>query len=262
MSYIASCIIHIEKYLAQQILSAYKQGTEYLRSVIPQLSSTCKITLMTFFRFVKEAKLDVHIEGITFQLTLEARALLIQVNISAEPKSLTKETVKAAAQQVTQECLKVAAQEAAEQAITEAAKKAITEAAKKAVTEAAKKAAAEAAKKAAAEAAKTTLRSTAKTALGCGALIEGAVLGYQLYNDYQLKKEGKINQQEFKERAQKKTVGAACSLTGSTAGAVIGSAVFPGVGTIVGSVVGGIVGGVAGGTFGSFNITYTKKATD
>ena len=254
MSYITSCIIHIEKYLAEQILSAYKKGTEYLRSVIPQLGSTCKITLMTFFRFVKEAKLNVCIEDITFRLTLEAHTLLIQVQISAEPKSVTKETVKAAAQQLTQECVKVAAQEAAEQAITEAAKKA--------VTEAAKKAAAEAAKKAAAEAAKTTLRSTAKTALGCGALIEGVVLSYQLYNDYQLKKEGKINQQEFKERAQKKSVGAACSLSGSTAGAVIGSAVFPGVGTIVGSMVGGIVGGVAGGAFGSFSLTYSKKATD
>ena len=195
---------------------------------------------MTFFRFVKEAKLNVCIEDITFRLTLEAQKLLIQVQIhvSAEPKSLTKEAAKAAMQQVSQEGLKLAAQEAAEQAVTEVAKKA------------------------AAEAAKTTLRSTAKTAFGCGALIEGVVLSYQLYNDYQLKKEGKINQQEFKERAQKKSVGAACSLSGSTAGAVIGSAVFPVVGTIVGSMVGGIVGGVAGGAFGSFSLTYSKKATD
>ena len=240
--------ISIGKHLAQEILSAYKNGTKYLRSVISDLASTCMITLRKFLRIIKvEAKLNVCIESVTFELTVEARTLLI----SAEPKSLTKEAAKAAAQQVSQETLKLAAQEAA--------KKAATEAAKKAATEAAKKAATEAAKKAAAEAAKTTLTSTAKTAFGCGALIEGAVLSYQLYNDYQLKKEGKINQQEFKERAQHKSVGAACSLTGSTAGAVIGSAIFPGVGTIVGSMVGGIVGGVAGGAYGSFTI---KTATD
>ena len=232
--------ISIGKHLAQEILSAYKNGTKYLRSVISDLASTCMITLRKFLRIIKvEAKLNVCIESVTFELTVEARTLLI----SAEPKSLTKEAAKAAAQQVSQETLKLAAQEAA----------------KKAATEAAKKAATEAAKKAAAEAAKTTLTSTAKTAFGCGALIEGAVLSYQLYNDYQLKKEGKINQQEFKERAQHKSVGAACSLTGSTAGAVIGSAIFPGVGTIVGSMVGGIVGGVAGGAYGSFTI---KTATD
>ena len=224
--------IFIGKHLAQEILSAYKNGTKYLRSVISDLASTCMITLRKFLRIIKvEAKLNVCIESVTFELTVEARTLLI----SAEPKSLTKEAAKAAAQQVSQETLKLAAQEAAEQAVTEVTKKAAT------------------------EAAKTTLTSTAKTAFGCGALIEGAVLSYQLYNDYQLKKEGKINQQEFKERAQHKSVGAACSLTGSTAGAVIGSAIFPGVGTIVGSMVGGIVGGVAGGAYGSFTI---KTATD
>ena len=211
--------ISIGKHLAQEILSAYKNGTKYLRSVISDLASTSMITLRKFLRIIKvEAKLNVCIESVTFELTVEARTLLI----SAEPKSLTIEAAKAAAQQVSQETLKLTAQEAA----------------------------------------KTTLRSTAKTAFGCGALIEGAVLSYQLYNDYQLKKEGKISQQEFKERAQHKSVGAACSLTGSTAGAVIGSAIFPGVGTIVGSMVGGIVGGVAGGAFGSFSITYSRRATD
>ena len=224
-------MICIGQSLAQEILSAFQNGIEYLRSVIPQLGSTCMITLMRFLHIIRvEAKRIVHIEGITFELTLEARTFLIQTRISAEPKSLTKEAAKAAVTEV--------AKEAAEQAVTEVTKKA------------------------AAEAAKTTLKSTAKTALGCGALIEGAVLSYQLYNDYQLKKDGRITQQEFKERAQRKSVSAACSLTGSTAGAVIGSAVFPVVGTIVGSMVGGIVGGVAGGAFGSFSITYSRRATD
>ena len=112
-------------------------------------------------------------------------------------------------------------------------------------------------------AAKTTLTSTAKTAFGCGALVEGVYWAYNLLQNYKRKKTGEISHEEFGECAQRYSVGAAVSLTGSTAGAVIGTALSPGVGAIVGSIVGGIIGGVAGGSVsGSFKMTYKKRAME
>ena len=147
--------ICIDKGFAQLIVTAFSKNTEYLRSVIPQLGPTCKIKVIEFICIVKVTKeLEVSIEHVRFELTVEARNLLIRVNISAEPVLLTKEGAKATIQQVTQ---KIAAQEAV------------------------KKAAPEVAKRAAAEAAKTTLKSTAKTAFGCGALVEGIFLGYNTF---------------------------------------------------------------------------------
>ena len=240
--------MHIDKELAQLIVTAFSKNTEYLRSVIPQLGPTCMIKVIDFIWTVKVTKeLELSIENVRFELTVEARNLLIRVNILPEPISFTKEAAKATMQQLIQESLKIAAQGAAEQAITKAAMKAATEIAKKA----------------AAEAAKTSLKSTAKTAFGCGALIEGVFLSYNLLQDYKKKKNGEISQEEFGERAQRYSVGAAFSLTGSTAGAVIGTAFLPRVGTFVGSIVGGIIGGVAGGSVsGSFSMTYNKRAIE
>ena len=220
--------IQVDKGIAQEIATAFKSGTEYLRSVIPQLGRTCMIKLMNFIGVVKATvELTVCVQQVKFELTVEARKVLVQVHISADPILLTKEAIKAAGQQLTQE--------------------------------AAKKAAAEAAKKAAAEAAKTTLKSTAKTAFGVGVIVEAGLLGYNLLQDYKKKENKDISQQEFDQRLRSRTVGAAGSLSGSTAGAVIGSVIFPGVGTIVGSVLGGMIGGVAGGAIGgSAKISYTK----
>ena len=84
-------------------------------------------------------------------------------------------------------------------------------------------------------------------------------MGYNLLQDYRKRENKDISQQEFNQHLQSRTVGAAGSLTGSTAGAIIGTAFLPGVGTIVGSVLGGMIGGVAGGAFGgSAKISYTK----
>ena len=217
--------VKIQEALAETIATAYKQGTEYLRDVISELEKNCKIKVREFLKTVKMTKkLKFCIQEVTFELTVEAQNILIRVNISFDPTSLVKEPAKAAAQQVTQECFKAAA------------------------------------KKAGAEVVKTTLQSTAKTAFGCGALVEGGFLCYNMWQDYKKKENGEISQQEFKERAKQKSVGAGISLTGSTAGAVIGTAVFPGVGTIIGSMVGGFIGGVAGGAIeGSFMITNDPK---
>ena len=151
-------------------------------------------------------------ERVTFKLIVEARDLLIKVDISGDTWLFTKKIIKAAAQQVTQETLR--------------------------------------------KAAKTTLASTAKTAFGCGAIVEGAFLGFNLLQDYKKKKDGEISQEEFYERVQHYLVGAAVSLIGSTAGAVKGATLSTEVGTIVGNMVGGIIGGVAGGSVsGSFKMT-------
>ena len=121
-------------------------------------------------------------------------------------------------------------QRAAKQVITRAAVAGVANVAaseafkKKAAAEAARKVIAEVTKKVAAEAAKTTLTSTAKTAFGCGAIVEGVFLGFNLVQDYKKKKDGEISQEEFYERAQRYLVGAAVYLIGSTAGAVIGAA--------------------------------------
>ena len=220
--------VQIEEALARKITSAYKQGTEYLKDVISELERNCKIKVKEFLETVKmTVKLKFCIQEVTFELTVKAQNLLIQVNISLDSTSLLKEPTKAAAQQVAQEILKATA------------------------------------KKAGAEVVKTTLRSTAKTAFGCGALVEGGFLCYNMWQDYKKKENGDISQQEFKERAKQKSVGAGISLTGSTAGAVLGTAVFPGVGTIIGGMVGGIIGGVAGGAIeGSFTITNDPKKVE
>ena len=230
--------IQVDKGIAQEIATAFTSGIEYLRAVIPQLGETCMIKLMDFIGVVKATvELTLCVQHVKFELTVKAREVLVQVHISANPISLTKEAIKAAGQQLTQE--------AAEQAVTEVAKKAT----------------AEAAKKAAAEAAKTTLKSTAKTAFGFGVLVEAGFLGYNLLQDYRKKENKDISQQEFDQRLRSRTVGAAGSLSGSTAGAIIGTAFLPGVGTIVGSVLGGMIGGVAGGAIGgSAKISYTEKA--
>ena len=144
-------------------------------------------------------------------------------------------------------------QRAAKQVITRAAVAGVANVAasealkKKAAAEAARKVIAEVTKKVAAEAAKTTLTSTARTAFGCGAIVEGVFLGFNLVQDYKKKKDGEISQEEFYERAQHYLVGAAVSLIGNTAGAVIGAAFLRGAGTIVGSMDGSIIGGVARG---------------
>ena len=194
------------------------------------------------------------IQNVRFELTEKVQNLIIQVNVSADPTSLAKEVVKAAAQQVTHGSLGLAVQRAAKQVITRATVAGVANVAgSEAAAEAARKVMAEATKKAAAEAAKTTLASTAKTAFGCSAIVECAFLGFNLLQDYKKKKDGEISQEEFYEHAQRYLVGAVVSLIGSTAGAVIGTAFLRGVGTIVGSMDGGIIGGVAGGSVsGSF----------
>ena len=274
-----SCVC-IDKGLAQLIVTAFYENIEYLRFVISQLNPTCTIKVIDFICIVKVTRgLKVCIQNVRFELTEEAQNLINQVNVPADPRSLAKEVVKAAAQQVTHGSLGLAVQRAAKQVITraavagvanvaaseafkkkaaaEAARKVIDEATKKVAAEAARKVIAEATKKVAAEAAKTTLTSTAKTAFGCGAIVEGIFLGFNLVQDYKKKKDGEISQEEFYERAQRYLVGAVVSLIGSTAGAVIGTAFLRGVGTIVGSMVGGIIGGVAGGSVsGSFKMTY------
>ena len=99
----------IDRQLADRIVTAFRQCNVYLRSVIPQLGQACMIRVIDFIRNVQEAELTFCMERVTFKLTVEARGLLIKVDISGDPRLFTKEIIKSAVQQVTQEALREAA---------------------------------------------------------------------------------------------------------------------------------------------------------
>ena len=99
----------IDRQLAHRIVTAFRQGDVYLRSVIQQLGWTCMIRVIDFIGNVQKAELTFSMERVTFKLTVEARDLLIKVDISGDPWLFTKEIIKAAAQQVTQESLRKSA---------------------------------------------------------------------------------------------------------------------------------------------------------
>ena len=101
--------IVIDRQLAHRIVTAFRQGNVYLRSVIPQLGQACMIRVIDFIGNVQEAELTFCMERVTFKLTVEARDLLIKVDISGDPWLFTKEIIKSAAQQVRQETLREAA---------------------------------------------------------------------------------------------------------------------------------------------------------
>ena len=98
--------IGIDRQLAHRIVTAFRQGNVYLRSVIPQLGQTCMIRVIDFIGNVQEAELTFCMERVTFKLTVEARDLLIKVDISGDPWLFTKEIIKSAAQQLIQEAAK------------------------------------------------------------------------------------------------------------------------------------------------------------
>ena len=110
--------IIIDRQLAQLIVNAFRRNIEYLRTVIPQLGQACLIRVIDFICKAQQMdttvqRMDIELtfcmKEVRFQLHVEARNLLIKVDISGDPRLFAKEIVKAAAQQVTQESLKAAA---------------------------------------------------------------------------------------------------------------------------------------------------------
>ena len=75
-----------------------------------------------------------------------------------------------------------------------------------------------------------------------GVLIELALLGYELYQDYDLYISGKISRKEFCKRVTSSMLGSVGSISGLYVGASVGTAIFPGGGTFLGGLFGSLSG--------------------
>ena len=164
-------------------------------------------------------------------------------------KHATKEAVKQGAKHAGKEAVKQGAKHAGKEAVKQGAKHATKEAvkqgAKHATKEAIKQGGKETVKQGVKQGAKQTakegVKQTGRAALGATIVAELALLGYNLYSEYDLYIRGEISREEFCQRASSESVGSVGSVGGFFAGAAAGAAV-PVIGPVFGGIVGGLIG--------------------